>query len=83
MITPDVERLAKLAREAGTHGAVFEFLCRTRPHFSLSQFVAECVKLDVRRPSFETVLAVVKEQHKLGTLDRYTVRSKVAGEVPE
>jgi hypothetical protein len=83
MITPDVKRLAEEAQAKGTPEAVFEFLCRTRHHFTLAQFAAECPKLGVDRPDFMRVLSVMKSNANLHTFDRPAnrVRSKVAGQV--
>lgn len=83
MITPDVERLAKQARKIGTPLAVCEFLCRTRPSFTLARLVEECVKFDVRPPG--TVIAcydVATEAAKQGLCTRKGIEvvSLVAGE---
>lgn len=86
MITPDVERLARQARAQGTPLAVCEFMCRTRPSFTISRFVDECVKLGVRPPaSAIACYDVIGQAAKQGLCTRKGIEaiSLVAGEVPE
>lgn len=59
--TPDHVRLARQAREAGTHAAVVEFLARTRPSVSRLVFVTTCPRLGVQAPTDAGVVADVFE----------------------